>query len=162
MIKRKLLYCSIIILSIAGCNAHNNNTSSESVVLKYKHIPHVRSSVNNNAVKIYTETVKSFETTDSFKVALYETKNTFDYLIKINYKQLDAEDTLRIPDFGIAPSVEIEKGDKRPSCIVGFLDEYKQFRESRLIYFEDDKIKVHVLKHYAVTTYQDTVKNADK
>lgn len=162
MIKRKLLYYSIIILSIAGCNAHNSNTSSDSVILKYKHIPQVRTSVNNNAVKIYTEIVKTFAITDSFKVALYETKNMFDYLIKINYKQLEAEDTLRIPDFGIEPSVEIEKGDKRPSCIVGFLDEHKQFRESKFVYFEDNKIKVHVLKHYAVATYQDTVKNAGK
>ena len=48
------------------------------------------------------------------------------------------------------PAVDIKKGDKRPSCIVGFLDNNKQFRESKLIYFEDNKIKAHVLKHYGV------------
>ena len=45
---------------------------------------------------------------------------------------------------------EIIKGDKRPSCIIGFFDQEKKFRESKLIYFEDDKLKVKVLKHYAV------------
>ncbi|HYJ63568.1 MAG TPA: hypothetical protein VEV62_07485, partial [Parafilimonas sp.] len=72
------------------------------------------------------------------------------YLIKINYKNLDAEDTLNVPNFGEIPYVEIIKGDKRPSCIVGFLDNNKQFREAKLIFFEDNKIEVHVLKHYGV------------
>jgi hypothetical protein len=81
---------------------------------------------------------------------LFETKETFHYLIKINYKNLEAEDTLRVPNFGQVPSVEIKKGDKRPSCIVGFLDNEKQFRESKLISYTDNKIEVHVLKHYGV------------
>jgi len=100
---------------------------------------------------IYEETVKSFETTDEFKVGLYETKQTFRYLIKISYKQLEVEDTLKVPDFGIPPSVEIVKGDSiRPSCIVGFLDKEKKFRESKLIYFKDNKLRVKILKYYAV------------
>ena len=92
-------------------------------------------------------------------MSLYETKNTFHYLIKIQYKNLEVEDTLRVPNFGISPSVEIIKGDKRPSCIVGFLDKDKRFRESKLVYFEDNRLKIHVLKHYAVSTYRDTLKN---
>jgi hypothetical protein len=152
----KTTFATLIALFLLSCSTKNDNGSNkDSVVLNYKNIPEERSTVNPNPVKTYTETVKSFETTDEFKVSLFETKKTFNYLIKIQYKQLDEEDTLRIPNFGIQPSVEIKKGDSlRPSCILGFYDEKKQFRESKLIFFENDKLKVKVLQHYAVATYQ--------
>ena len=98
-------------------------------------IPEIRKTINPTAVKTYSETIKSFETTDEFKVSLFETRQTFKYLIKISYKNLDAEDTLNVPNFGEVPAVEIKKGDKRPSCIVGFLDNNKQFKESKLDLF---------------------------
>ncbi len=148
-----------ITVFLLSCNTNVSNSNSEdSVVLNYKNIPVDRTMVNPNPVKTYSETIKSFETTDEFKVAVYETKKTFHYLIKITYKNLNEEDTLKIPNFGVKPVVEIIKGDKRPSCIVGFLDEKKLFRESKLIYFDKNKLKVHVLKHYAVSAYQDSVK----
>ena len=147
-------------LLLLSCGTNNDSSENkDSVVVNYKNIPEERSTVNPNAVKTYAETVKSFETTDEFKVSLFETKKTFNYLIKIEYKQLNEEDTLRIPNFGIEPSVEIKRGDSiRPSCIVGFLDEKKQFRESKLIFFENDVLKVKVLQYYAVSTYQEDAK----
>jgi hypothetical protein len=141
----------LLLIVLLSCNTNSgNNNSRDSVGYSSGKVSETRAIVNPNPVKIYTETVKSFETTDEFKVALFETKETYHYLIKINYKNLEAEDTLRVPDFGQVPAVEIKQGDKRPSCIVGFLDNDKQFRESKLISFEDDEIKVHVLKHYGV------------
>ena len=151
----KATYVLFIIAFLISCNeTGNNNAVKDSVVLNYNVIPAERKSVSPAAVKTHSETVKSFETTDEFKVSIFETKETFHYLIKIYYKNLAEEDTLKVPNFGIQPAVEIKKGEKHPSCIVGFLDQDKQFRESKLIYFEDNTIKVHVLKHYAVATYQ--------
>ena len=146
----KTVYAFLLAAVVLSCNNNNGNGGASSK------IPAERVSVNPNPVKTYTDTVKSFETTDEFKVSLYETKKTFSYLIKISYKNIETDDTLRVPNFGIEPSVEIIKGDKKPSCIVGFLDKDKQFKESKLVYFEDDKLKVHVLKYYAV--YADTAK----
>ena len=148
----KLFFSLLFLLVFASCNSGNNGgLGGDSAV--YENIPAERKEVNLNAVKTYAETVKSFETTDEFKVSLFETKETFHYLIKIQYKNLDEEDTLKVPNFNIKPSVEIVKGDSiRPSCIVGFYDDKKQFRESKLVYFEDNSLKVKVLKHYAVTT----------
>lgn len=152
----KIITALLIISFLISCNTNNVSSSeNDSVVHNYADIPMMRSTVNPNPVKTYVEEVKSFETNDQFKVSLFETKQTFRYLIKIQYKNLDEEDTLRIPDFGVDPSVEIKKGDSvRPSCIIGFLDEKKQFRESKLVSFEDGTLKIHVLKHYAVATYQ--------
>lgn len=155
----KIFYVAPAIFFILSCNTNNNSSAvNDSVVYNYEKISAERSAVNPHPVKIYAETIKSFETTDEFKVSLFETKETFHYLIKIQYKSLSEEDTLRVPDFGVQPAVEIKRGDTRPSCIVGFYDEKKQFRESKLIYFDDNKLKVKVLKHYAVGTYQDKAK----
>jgi hypothetical protein len=148
----KLFFSLLLLLIFASCNTGSNGSSGGDSAV-YENIPAERKEVNPNAVKTYAETVKSFETTDEFKVSLFETKLTFHYLIKIQYKNLDEEDTLKVPNFGIKPSVEIVKGDSiRPSCIVGFYDDKKQFRESKLVYFEDNSLGIKVLKHYAVTT----------
>jgi len=159
--KSLILSLTVIVLLIS-CNSKQglqDVSGKDSVILNYENIPAERASVNPNPVKTYNEAVQRFEITDNFVVSLYETKNTFHYLIKIQYQNLEEEDTLKVPDFGIQPSVEIIKGDKRPSCIVGFFDKDKKFRESKLIYMDGDKLKVHVLKRYAVATYQDTLKN---
>lgn len=151
----RTIYSTLLILLLLACNAGIDETAEndgdDSVVLTFDKIPAERKDINPQPVKTYSETIKSFETTDEFKVRVYETKLTFKYLIKISYKQLEVKDTLRVPNFGTQPSVEIIKGDSiRPSCIVGFLDKEKKFRQSKLVYFKDDKVKVKVLRHYAV------------
>lgn len=110
-----------------------------------------RETINPAPVKTYEEVVKSEEITDTFKVALYETKYTFKYLIKINYKGIEATDSLRIPNLGYAPAPEIKKGEVRPSCIIGFSDENKQFMEGNEVLFRDNKLLYHPLKDYSVS-----------
>ena len=110
-----------------------------------------RETIKSEPVKTYQEIVKSEETTDTFNVALYETRYTFKYLIKINYKGIEATDSLRIPDLGNAPTPEIKAGTVRPSCIVGFLDDKQQFMEGNEVVFEDNKLKFHTLKTYDVS-----------
>ena len=110
-----------------------------------------RETIKSEPVKTYQEIVKSEETTDTFNVALYETRYTFKYLIKINYKGIEATDSLRIPDLGNAPTPEIKAGTVRPSCIVGFLDDKQQFMEGNEVVFEDNKLKFHTLKTYDIS-----------
>ncbi|HYK45841.1 MAG TPA: hypothetical protein VEV83_11765 [Parafilimonas sp.] len=153
-----LLLIAACFISCHSSTSEKKEPGADSIAYGYDHIPAERSTINPNPVKTYRETIKSFETTDQFVVSLYETKETFHYLIKFEYKNLGAEDTLKVPNFGTQPSVEIVRGETRPSCVVGFLDKDKNFRESKLIYFEDNQLKVHVLKHYGVATYQDSLK----
>lgn len=110
-----------------------------------------RQTVNPAPVKTYQEIVKSEETTDTFNIALYETKYTFKYLIKINYKGIETTDSLRIPNMGYEPTPEIKEGQTRPSCIIGFLDDKKQFMEGNEVLFEDNKLRFHTLKTYNVS-----------
>ena len=157
----RIPYSTLLLLLLAiACNTGNNNTTEinagdtvrgDSLVSTSDNIPFERETVNSRPVKSYSETIKTFARDDEFQVKLYETKRTFKYLLKISYKQLEVMDTLRVPNFGIQPNVEIKKGDSvRPSCIVGFLDKEKKFRESKLIYFQGNKLRVRVLRYYAV------------
>ena len=148
----------IAALLVTSCHTNTSSVApadKDSVILNYATIPSERKSVNPNAVKTYRETGKN---ADELLVSIFETKERFHYRVKIDYNGLKGEDTLRVPNFGIEPDIEIVKGDKRPSCIIGFFDKDKKFRESKLIYFENNKLKIHVLKRYAVATYQDTLK----
>ena len=147
----KLLFAISVFCMLMACNQGTPANNKADSIIK-KNVTEERTTINPRPVQTYHETKKSFETTDEFNVALYETKSVFRYLIKVSYKSLDVEDTLRIPNFGIIPTVAIMKGDQRPSCIVGFLDKDSSFKESKLIYFEDDLIKIHVLKYYGVST----------
>lgn len=143
-----------MLLSVLLCSCTdsiNKNNNNDSIISPSENISTARSSVNPNAIKTYEETVKSFETTDHFKVSIFETNQTFNFLIKISYKQMNETDTLHVPDFGSLPSVDIIKGDSiRPSCIIGFYDKNKNFKESKLIYYKENILKIKVLKYYAV------------
>jgi len=110
-----------------------------------------RETIKPEPVKTYQEIVKSEETTDTFNVALYETRYTFKYLIKINFKGIEATDSLRIPNLSYEPAPEIKPGKVRPSCIIGFLDDKKQFMEGNEVLFQDNKLKYHPLKFYDVS-----------
>lgn len=143
-----------MLLSVLLCSCTdsiNKNNNNDSIISPSENISTARSSVNPNAIKTYEETIKSFETTDHFKVSIFETNQTFNFLIKISYKQMNETDTLHVPDFGSLPSVDIIKGDSiRPSCIIGFYDKNKNFKESKLIYYKENILKIKVLKYYAV------------
>ncbi|MBS1746027.1 MAG: hypothetical protein JST21_07655 [Bacteroidetes bacterium] len=145
---------SILLLSILLYSCSSDTTKkniNDSNIISNEKINTVRSTVNPDAIKTYEETVKSFETTDNFNVSVFETNQTFNYLIKISYKQLNVTDTLHVPDFSSMPSVDIIKGDSiRPSCVIGFYDNDKNFKVSKLIYFKDKNLKIKVLKYYAV------------
>lgn len=148
------MYFSMMLLSVLLCSCTdsiNKNNNNDSIISPSENISTARSSVNPNAIKTYEETIKSFETTDHFKVSIFETNQTFNFLIKISYKQMNETDTLHVPDFGSLPSVDIIKGDSiRPSCIIGFYDKNKNFKESKLIYYKENILKIKVLKYYAV------------
>jgi hypothetical protein len=75
------------------------------------------------------------------------------YRIKMEYEGLEGEDTVKLPDLGTPPQPKLEKGSEQYACILGILDNDKQFRELKKIYVTQDhsSLKITTLKHYAVT-----------
>ena len=119
-------------------------------------IPETRDSVSQKPVASYTSAKG-----DKLKVNVYETKQTFQFVMKMKYKFLDEPDTLRIPNFGIRPQIVIKGGDDKQSCAVGFLDTKGNFKEYKLVSVKTGNLQVKVLKRYFTghykTVYNDTL-----
>lgn len=109
-----------------------------------------RKVVSDVAVASYSENVKDKDNLNDWKFAvdIFETGETFKYLVKIKYKELEAEDHLTIPNFGIQPTVKLEKGDQELTCIIGFLDKEGAFKEYKRVEVIGDQLKIRQTKGY--------------
>ncbi|MCE7066549.1 hypothetical protein [Dyadobacter sp. CY326] len=146
----------LLLLTLFACNQNDkgkNSDGSPSGIVNDT-IPLQRTSVENSPVASYSEKVKDPLNDWRFSVDIYETKSTFDFLVKIKYKELDAEDNIKIPNFGIMPKVEVRKGKTDQSCIIGFLDKAGEFKEYKLVQVKNQQLKISTIKHYARTLYK--------
>ena len=155
-IKFSLAFFSVVFIS---CN-NNNNTDTASkqddkpVIISNDTIPKVRSNINPKPVASFSTAIPNSLNDWHFAVNIYETKETFRYLVKLEYMELRETDTLKIPNIGIWPKVDIQPGKENYSCIIGFFDRENNFKEYKLVTAKDDKLKVKVLHHYGVATYE--------
>ncbi len=109
-----------------------------------------RTTVKKEAIAAYSEKIPNPLNDWRFGVKLFETENTFRYLMKIEYEEMREQDTLKIPNLGFEPKIEIRKGDESQSCIIGFIDNKNVFREYKKVIAKNNNLKVTTLKHYAV------------
>lgn len=71
----------------------------------------------------------------------------------MQYEGVLETDTLKIPNFGTWPMVQVIKGPEKMSCVIGFLDKQKHFKEYKKLLAKDNKLKLLVLKRYGVGLY---------
>jgi len=140
---------------LISCNHSNGNresalTRKDSVVSITPKISPTREIVKKNAVVSYSEKTENPLNDWYFKVELYETNNTFHYLVKLQYEEIRGTDTLKLPNFGRIPELVIKKGEEQYSCIIGFLDKENKFREYKKVYVKDNVLKVTTIRHYSV------------
>jgi hypothetical protein len=114
-------------------------------------IPEYRKTIRKEPVAEYREKVNNSINDWYFSVQLLETSRTFSYLIRMQYEEVRGEDTLKIPDFGVAPKPEIHKGKTPYSCIIGFLDKENKFLEYKEVSVKNgNELKLTTLNHYSV------------
>lgn len=153
-------YSFLLLLALLCCkkpkNSDEASTASNGEPTKAINdtIPLTREKVENSPIASYSEKVKDPLNDWRLAVDIYETKQTFKFLMKIEYMVQEAEDTLTIPNFGIMPKVEIRKGPEKESCIVGFLDKQGEFKEYKLIALKDKQLKISTLKYYGRARYR--------
>lgn len=153
-------YSFLLLLALLCCkkpkNSDEASTASNGEPTKALNdtIPLTREKVENSPIASYSEKVKDPLNDWRLAVDIYETKQTFKFLMKIEYMVQEAEDTLTIPNFGIMPKVEIRKGPEKESCIVGFLDKQGEFKEYKLIALKDKQLKISTLKYYGRARYR--------
>ena len=131
----------IIIILISACS---NKHSKSSI------IPDVRKEINKKPVASYLITVGDPRLEQKFGVEVYETPYTFKYLLLMQYQGIEETDTLKIPDFDTWPVVQVKPGSDSLSCIIGFLNEKKEFMEYKLLSAKNDQLRLTVLRRYAV------------
>jgi len=112
--------------------------------------PTERKNVKKEPVAIYTEKIKNPLNDWRFEVKILETMQTFRYLLKIEYEEMNEQDTLKIPNLGFEPKLEIRKGPEPYSCIIGFIDNKNQFREYKKVIATNNRLRVVTLKHYGI------------
>ena len=133
----------VIIILISACNNNNNG-------YKKVNIPEVRTEVNKKPVASYLITVGDRRLDRKFGVEVFETPFTFKYLLAMQYEGIEETDTLNIPNFDTWPVVQVKPGDDSLSCVIGFLDDKKQFLEYKLLSAKNNELKLTVLRRFAV------------
>ena len=156
MKNRVFFILSIICISCNNQSSQNTEALKDSAkkVITNDPISTIRTTINPKPVASFSKKIPDELNDWKFAVNIYETKETFHYLLKMQYMELRADDTLKIPNFGTAPKIEIRQGEKPFSCVVGFLDKNNEFKEYKLVSIKDKNLSVHILHRYAVTTYE--------
>ena len=113
--------------------------------------PEFRDRVKKEPVAVYHE--KTGYISGDFDVKLYQTNKTLYFRVDVNWEGLPATDTVKLPDIGTAPQPVRQKGTEKMSCVIGFLDNDKQFREQKLVAAKGDQLKFTTLRHWSVADH---------
>lgn len=116
-----------------------------------RHNPEFRARVSKEPVAEYRE--KTGHILGDFVVQLYQTSKTMYYRADLEFEGLPGTDTVKLPDLGTEPHPVLQKGGDNYSCIIGFLDSEKQFREIKLVRAKGDQLKITTLRHWVVTDH---------
>lgn len=116
-----------------------------------KHNPEFRSQVAQKPVAEFRKPTGRPE--GDFHVALYQTAKTMAYRVEMEFEGLPGTDTVKFPDLGTEPHPVLKNGSDDFSCIIGFLDNDKQFRELKLVRANGNNLKISTLRHWVVTDH---------
>jgi hypothetical protein len=143
---------------LSGCGHVNPGAStfhvdsSDPAIQSARPYDETRSVVRIEPVAEYREKTDNPLNDWYFTVRVFETPKTFEYLLKMQYEELKGEDTLRLPNFGMAPKPALKKGSVPYSCIVGFADRSGQFLPYKKVYVTEGRImKLTTLYKYSLT-----------
>lgn len=133
---------------------HEEKGSQETEFVTNDTIPEMRREVNKKPVASYLVPSQDKYLDHKFGVEVFETEKTFQYLLKMNYDGMKVKDTLKVPNFGTWPVIEVKPTKDKLTCIIGFLDKDKAFKEYKMLTAKGDKLKLKVLHRYYVGSYR--------
>ncbi|REA61215.1 hypothetical protein DSL64_12210 [Dyadobacter luteus] len=140
-------------LAIACGKENKTETDKGGMVIVNDTIPEIRTNIKKEAVASFSEPVPDKDKLNDWKFSVdaYETGKTFQYLLKIRYKELQVKDSLTLPDFGIMPTIELQKGSEDFSCIVGFKGKENEFKEYKKVFIDNGELRITTIKAYRRT-----------
>lgn len=114
-------------------------------------IPAIRKEISKNPVAAYLIPMGDPKLDRKFGAEVFETSETFKYLLVMYFDGTVQNDTLTVPNLGMLPVIQIKPGDEKLSCIIGFADDKNVFREYKLLSVKNDQLRLTTLKKYAVS-----------
>ena len=132
-------YLLFLLIIVIGSCADNKND-----------IPEKRDNVNKDPVASYVIPMGDPKLDRKFGVQIFETPFTFKYLLMMFHDGTEQQDTLYIPNIGISPVIQIKPGNDTLSCVIGFLDKEKTFREYKMLTGTNDQLRLKTLKKYSL------------
>ncbi len=138
---------------LVGSCTENNNHSKQNPGVSNDTVSSVRKITSKKPVAKYVIPMGDPKLDRKFGVEIFETDETFKYLLVMYHDGTLQNDTLNIPNFGIVPTIKIKPGKEKLSCIIGFFDTKNEFREYKLLAVKNDILSLTTLKKYAVATY---------
>lgn len=160
-------YCLLLLAGLTACQGNHTAKAKakapadSTTFVTNDTIPEIRKTVSKKPVASYLVAVNDPKLERTFGISVYETPLTFQYLLKMHYEAMEVTDTLTVPNFGVWPVVQIQPGKDKRSCIIGFLDTKKKFKEYKMLIAKGDKMKLTVLKNYYAGRYRTVYKNTD-
>jgi len=148
------------VIGYTACSNGDTTTKKERAAAEErKPVSETRETVKKEAVQSYTEKMNDLNDSE-FRVELFETPQTFAYFLKVEAGEVSGTDTIKIPNFGRLPQPIIRKDSaNKLSCILGFNDNYGDFREYKRIFVNNGDISVKTLRRYSTYKYQ--IQNQD-
>ncbi|HEV8079289.1 MAG TPA: hypothetical protein VGP43_01150 [Chitinophagaceae bacterium] len=146
---------SYILFSILffGCVEKNKVNKEKIEIITNDTIPAIRKNISKKPIAEYIIPIGDPKLDRKFGVKIFETAETFKYLLTMYHDGTIQNDTLTVPNFGIWPVIEVKHGKEKLSCIIGFLGKNKEFKEYKLLYAKGDKLRLTTLHQYGVATY---------
>ncbi len=152
------LFLVFLISCVSNPSGESKKASDTTVFTTNDTIPEIRKIVKRKPVASYVVQVNDPRLERTFGVDIFETPLTFQYLMRMHYEAMVATDTLKVPNFGIWPVVEIHRGKDRLTCIIGFLDKKNEFKECKMVTAQGEQMKLIVLKKYFTGRYKNVSK----
>src|SRR6478609_8277576 len=128
-----------VLMIIVSCSENNpagskENTETNNPITTKPVVSTTRDTVNSAPVATYAVRTDNPLNEWYFKVQLFETPETFKYLVKLQFEEIQGEDTLTLPNLGTMPEPVIQKGPDKYSCILAFKDQDGEIREYKKVY----------------------------
>jgi hypothetical protein len=149
-----LISLSVLISCTDKNSLREEKAGGETEFVSNDTIPEMRKQVTDKPVASYLVPSKDKDLDYKFGVKVFETPKTFHYLLEMHYDGMKVKDTLKLPNFGMWPVVEVKPSQEKLTCIIGFLDKDKKFKEYKMLTAKDDKLRLKVLKRYYVGSYR--------
>lgn len=153
----KSVLCTALLLScLMACNqvtetGTTTQVDSTPVSPASAAIPETRTHVNPKPVALYEQKVPDELNQWFFRVEVYETAKTLDYLVRMQYKELRISDQFRLPALGKMPEIKIQPGDAPFSCIIGFMDQQQVFRPYKQVLMKQEQLRFKTVATYSVS-----------